>query len=87
MADRQLLGYCAAVGVADDVGFLDADCVEDPGSNIRQHRHRVGNDWSLARADPGTVEGNDISASKRVGEIRPALHWAGQPVEQQQRLT
>ena len=54
MADRELLGDCAAVGVSDDIRFLDADCIEDPCSDIRQHRHRVRNDRSFARADPGT---------------------------------
>ena len=54
MADRQLLGDCAAVGVPDDIRFLDADCIEDPCSDIRQHGHRVRDDRSLARADPGS---------------------------------
>jgi hypothetical protein len=33
MADRQLLGDCAAVGVPDDI--LDADCIKHPCSDIR----------------------------------------------------
>jgi hypothetical protein len=35
MADRELLGDHAAVGEPDDVRFLDADCIEDPCSDIR----------------------------------------------------
>ena len=54
MADRELLGDCAAVGVPDDIRFLDADCIEDPCSDIRQHGHRVRDDRSLARPDPGS---------------------------------
>ena len=68
MADRELLGDCAAVGVPDDVRFLDADCVEDPCSDIRQHRHRVRDDRSLARPDPGSVKRNDSSVSKRAAK-------------------
>ena len=87
MADRQLLGDCAAVGVADDVGFLDADCIKHACSDIRQHRHRVWNEGSFARPDPGAVKGNDSPVWKRAGEGRPARHRPRQAVEQQQRIT
>jgi len=49
----------AAKAKGEIFAFLDADCIEDPCSDIRQHGHRVRNDRSFARADPGTVKGND----------------------------
>ena len=70
MADGELLGDCAAMGEPDDIRFVDADGIQNPGSDIRQHRHRVRQAGSLARADPGTVEGDDGSASgarRRIG--------------------
>jgi hypothetical protein len=51
VTDRQLLGDRAAVGVSDDIGCRDAERIEDPCGDIRQHGHRVRNHWSFARAD------------------------------------
>ena len=87
MTDRQLLGDRAAVGVSDDIRFLDAERIKDPCSGIRQHGHRVRNHRSFARAHPGRVKCNNSSVLKRVGEIRPALHRARHAVEQQHRIT
>jgi hypothetical protein len=84
--DRDLLGNCAAVRVPDDIRFLDAHRIEDPHRDVRQYRHRVRHDRGFARPDPWTVEGDDSSASKGVGERRPARHRAGHAVEQQHRI-
>jgi hypothetical protein len=87
MADRELLGDRAAVGVSNDIRFLDADRIEDPYRDIGQHRHRARNHRSLARADPGCVKCNNSSVLKRAGDKLPACHRARHAVEQQHRIT
>jgi hypothetical protein len=87
MSDRQLLGDRAAVGVSDDIRFRDAERIEDPCSDIREHGHRVRNHRGLAGADPGCVKCDDSSVLKCAGEMRPALHRARHAVEQQDRIT
>ena len=87
MSERDLLRDGTAERKSDDVRCRDTELVQNAHRDVRQHRHRVGNDRSLARAHSRDVKGDHGSAAKRVAEIRPALHRAVQPVEQQDWIT
>jgi len=87
MSERDLLRDGTAERKSDDVRCRDTELVQNAHRDVRQHRHRVGNDRSLARAHSRDVKGDHGSAAKRVAERRPTLHRAAQPVEQQDRIT
>ena len=60
MLDRQNLGDCAAGGVADDMGTLDAQRVEQTDDIGRHPFDRVPDARLIALPDPAVVEGYDF---------------------------